>query len=214
MLGSDPQTCNETIREVNLATFRSTGSDRGASKITEAAWVLVRSILFERWPGKCYALKRSLLRLFGAKVGKGVVIKPGVKITFPWRLDLGNYVWLGEDSWLLNLALITIEDHVCISQRAMLCTGNHDYTSTQFKTVNKPIHVECGAWIAAQAWVGPGVHVGSHAVLTAGSVASQDLDPYGIYRGNPALKIRQRHISPGGQGAVAAAANRTGSPTQ
>jgi putative colanic acid biosynthesis acetyltransferase WcaF len=96
----------------------------------------------------------------------------------------------------------------------MLCTGNHDYASPEFRTVNKSIRVESGAWIAAQAWVGPGVPVGSHAVLTAGSVASQDLEPYGIYRGNPALRVGQRQISPGGQGAVTAVANPTGSPIQ
>jgi putative colanic acid biosynthesis acetyltransferase WcaF len=131
-------------------------------------------------------VKAAVLRWFGARVGRGVVIKPGVKITFPWKLTLGNHVWLGEENWLLNLAPITIGDNVCISQRALLCTGNHDYTSPGFDLMTGPIVVEGGAWIGAGAIVGPGVTVGAHAVLTAGSVATSDLEPGGVYQRNPA----------------------------
>ena len=120
------------------------------------------------------------------------MIKPNVKITFPWKLTLGDHVWLGEECWLLNLAPITLEDSVCISQRAFLCTGNHNYKSPSFDLITKPIQVERGAWIGAGAFVGPGVSVGSHAVLAAGSVATKDLEPYGIYQGNPAVRVRER----------------------
>ncbi len=133
-----------------------------------------------------------VLRWFGASVGRGVVIKPQVKITFPWKLTVGDHVWLGEECWLLNLAPIAIESNVCISQRAFLCSGNHDYKSPAFDLNTKPIRVESGAWIAASAFVGPGIKVGSHAVLTAGSVATKDLQPYGIYQGNPAVWVKER----------------------
>jgi putative colanic acid biosynthesis acetyltransferase WcaF len=135
-----------------------------------------------------------MLRAFGAKVGRKVVIKPRVTIMFPWKLALGDNVWLGEECWLLNLDRITIGNNVCISQRAFLCTGNHDYKSQRFDLILKPIEVEDGAWIGACAWVGPGVCIGSHAVLTAGSVAAKDLEPFGIYTGNPAAFVRTRVI--------------------
>jgi putative colanic acid biosynthesis acetyltransferase WcaF len=141
------------------------------------------------------ALKCAVLRAFGAKVGRGVVIKPRVTITFPWKLTVGDHVWLGEECWLLNLAPITIDSHVCISQRAFLCTGNHNYKSPVFDLMVKPIHVEPGAWVGACAFVGPGVTVGSHAVLAAGSVATKNLEPFGIYQGNPAALVKKRIIS-------------------
>jgi putative colanic acid biosynthesis acetyltransferase WcaF len=180
---------------VDLSAFSTGGFDRGASSVKELLWAFVSLILFRFCPLKHSGLKRSVLRWFGAKVGRGVVIKPQVKITFPWKLTLGDHVWLGEECWLLNLAPITIEDNACISQRAFLCTGNHSYTSPSFDLITKPIQVGQGAWIAADAFVGPGVAVGTHAVLTAGSVATKDLQPYGIYQGNPAVLIKQRQIT-------------------
>jgi putative colanic acid biosynthesis acetyltransferase WcaF len=123
------------------------------------------------------------------------VIKPQVKITFPWKLTMGDYVWLGEECWLLNLEKIVIGNNVCISQQAQLCTGSHNYKRPTFDLIVAPITVEDGAWLAASCWVGPGVTVGTHAVLTAGSVAAKSLEPWGIYRGNPALFLRQRVLT-------------------
>lgn len=137
-----------------------------------------------------------LLRLFGARVGRGVVIRSGVRVHFPWRLTLGDHVWVGEESWLLNLAPIIIESNVCISQRAFLCTGNHDYTLPTFDLIVKPIKIASGSWVGADCWIGPGVTMESHAVLTAGSVTSKNLEAYGIYRGNPARFVKWRVISP------------------
>jgi putative colanic acid biosynthesis acetyltransferase WcaF len=136
-----------------------------------------------------------VLRVFGARVGRNVTIKPGVKITFPWKLTIGNHVWLGEECCLLNLERINIENNVCISQRAFLCTGSHDFKSPMFDLIVKPITVEDGAWLSASSWVGPGVKVGSHAVLTAGSVATKDLEAWGIYQGNPAARVKQRILN-------------------
>lgn len=160
----------------------------------EALWLCTSLLLFQWCPFSFSGLKCFVLRCFGAKVGRGVVIKPQVKITFPWKLTLGNHVWLGEECWLLNLEQIIIADNVCISQRAFLCTGNHNYKSPTFDLITKAISVEQGAWIGAGSFVGPGVKVGTHAVLTAGSVATDDLQPYGIYRGNPAEWIKEREI--------------------
>ncbi len=180
--------------QVDLSVYKTVGFERGAGVLKEGLWLVVSLILFRLCPFKLSALKRAVLRGFGAQVGAGVVIKPDVRITFPWKLSLGDHVWLGEGSWLLNLAAITIESHACISQRAFLCAGSHDYKSPTFDLLVKPICIEQGAWIGAGAWVGPGVRVGSHAVLTANSVAAKDLDAYGIYQGNPAVCVRTRNI--------------------
>ena len=179
---------------VDLSTFFTGDFNRGASRFKELCWLVVSQLLFQLCPLKLSALKAAVLRWFGASVGRGVVIKPQVKITFPWKLTVGDHVWLGEESWLLNLAPIIIEDNVCISQRAFLCAGNHNYKSPAFDLITQPIQVEQGAWIGAGGFVGPGVLVGSHAVLAAGSVATKDLEPYGIYQGNPAVLVKKRVI--------------------
>jgi putative colanic acid biosynthesis acetyltransferase WcaF len=179
---------------VHLARSANPDLDRGAGRIREGLWLIIRLFLFELWPFRLYGCKRWVLRRFGARIGRNPVIKPGVKITFPWKLEIGDDALLGEDAWLLNLAPVRLGDDVCISQGAMICTGNHDYTSPEFRLRAEPIEIETGAWIAARAFVGPGVRVGSHAVLTAGSVASADLEPYGVYTGNPARRTRRREI--------------------
>jgi putative colanic acid biosynthesis acetyltransferase WcaF len=163
--------------------------------LKEALWLVVNWLLFRACPFSFSALKRTVLRLFGARIGRNVTIKPQVKITFPWKLTVGDHVWLGEECWLLNLDRIVIGSHVCISQRAFLCTGSHDYKRASFDLMTRPITLADGAWLGAGSWVGPGVTVGSHAVLTAGSVAARNLEAYGIYRGNPAGRVKQRVIS-------------------
>lgn len=181
--------------QVDLSIYWTRGFDRGAGVVKEGLWILVSFLVFRLCPVSLSGLKRVLLRVFGARVGKNVVIKPDVQITFPWKLTLGDHIWLGEGSWLLNLAPIEIESHVCVSQRAFLCTGSHNYKSPEFDLIVRPIVVERGAWVGAGAWVGPGVRIGSHAVLTANSVASHDLEAFGIYQGNPSALVRRRFIA-------------------
>jgi len=181
---------------VDLSSFSAPQFDRGAGKGRELLWLLVSLILFRLCPVSFSPLKRMVLRAFGAQIGRNVTIKPQVKITFPWKLAVGDHVWLGEECWLLNLDRIIIGSHVCISQRALLCTGNHNYKKPAFDLITEPIVVENGAWIGASCWVGPGVVVGADSVLTAGSVASKNLEAGGIYRGNPATLLKQRVIEP------------------
>jgi len=180
---------------VDLSKYSTDGFERGAGAFKEALWLIISLILFRFCPFSFSALKRTVLRAFGARVGRNVTVKPQVKITFPWKLTIGDHVWLGEECWLLNLERITIGNHVSISQRAFLCTGSHNYKLPTFDLITKPITIEDGAWIGAGAWVGPGVTVGNHAVLTAGSIATKALEPFCIYRGNPAAYLRPRTIS-------------------
>jgi putative colanic acid biosynthesis acetyltransferase WcaF len=179
---------------VDLSSFSSARFDRGAGKIREGLWLLASLFLFRLCPFCLSSLKSAVLRAFGAKIGKGVVIKPQVKITFPWKLEIGDFVWLGEECWLLNLDRIIIGSNVCISQRAFLCTGNHNYRLPTFDLITRPITIEDGAWLGAGCWVGPGVKVGSHAILTACSVRSKDMEPRSIYQGNPAVFVKQRTL--------------------
>jgi len=139
-------------------------------------------------------LKKIVLRLFGAKIGKGVVIKPGVNIKYPWKLEIGDYVWIGENVWIDNLGKVTIGANSCISQGALLLCGNHNYKREKFDLIVGDIRLEDGVWIGAKAIVTPRITCFSHAILTAGSVATSNLEVYGIYQGNPAVKIRTREV--------------------
>lgn len=141
-------------------------------------------------------IKVCLLRLFGAKIGIGVNIKPCVNVKYPWLLEVGDYSWIGENVWIDNLAKVKIGNNVCISQGAMLLCGNHNYKKTTFDLMIGEITLEDGSWIGAQSVVCPGVTVHTHAVLSVGSVACHDLEAYGVYQGSPAVKVRERVINP------------------
>ncbi len=159
-------------------------------------WFVVNSLTLNTYLPLPMGVKRILLRWFGARLGRGVVIKPAVNIKYPWLLTVGNYVWIGERVWIDNLSEVTLGNHVCLSQGAMLLTGNHDYRRSTFDLVTQPITLDEGVWIGAKAVVGPGVRCESHAVLSVGSVATKPLAAYGIYQGNPAVWVRQREIRP------------------
>jgi putative colanic acid biosynthesis acetyltransferase WcaF len=164
----------------------------GAPYWKQLLWYFIGSPLVEnRWfPSSWY--KVWILQRFGAKMGHGIRIKPNVRIKFPWRLTVGDFVWLGEAVWIDNLAPITIESHVCLSQGVYLCTGNHDWNHPDFLLKTAPIHIQESSWLAAKSVVGPGVTVGHGAVLVLGGVTGRSLEPMMIYAGNPAQPIKSR----------------------
>ena len=175
---------------MDLSRYDNSDFSRGASTWFEALWLLARGVFFQTflpWPS---SLRVALLRAFGARVGHGVVVRANVHISFPWRLTLGDHVWLGDDVGILSLAPVTIESHVCISQRAYLCTGSHDYRRPDFPLVVRPITVRTGSWIAAAAFIGPGVEIGAGAVVAAGSVVTTDVPANTLVRGNPASVVK------------------------
>lgn len=135
-----------------------------------------------------------MLRLFGAKIGRGVNIKPSVHIKYPWKLVVGDNVWIGEKVWIDNLALVEIGSNVCLSQGAMLLTGNHDFTKVNFDLMVGEIVLENGVWIGAKAVVCPGTICREHSILSVGSIATREMEPYGIYQGNPAVLVKRREI--------------------
>lgn len=183
---------SDRSRTVDLASFRVTGYSPGAGRVRCALWYAVNALVFASTMFPVYAPKRMLLRLFGARIGSGVVIKPRVNIKHPWRLTIGEHSWIGEGAWIDNLAAVSIGSNVCISQGAYLLTGNHDYKDPHFGLIVQGIAIEDGAWVGARATVCPGVRIGRGAVVTVGSVIQKNAEPFGIYRGNPAEHVRER----------------------
>lgn len=163
----------------------------GASKLKQFLWYFTNIFFFKSGLMPISSVLVLLLRLFGAKIGHEVRIKPGIYIKYPWKLEIDDYSWLA-DCYIDNLDQIKIGKNCCISQQAVLITGNHNYTSTGFDLITGPIVLEDGAWIGASATVGPGVTLHSHSVLTLGSIATKNLMPYSIYQGNPAIKVKDR----------------------
>jgi len=168
---------------------------RPGHTLKRASWYLVNVLFFKNSLFVFSSVKCRLLRLFGAKVGKGVVIKPCVNIKYPWMLEVGDYSWIGENVWIDNLAPVSIGQNCCISQGALLLCGNHNYKKPTFDLIVKPITIEEGAWIGAKCIVTQGVTAQSHSMLTAGSVLTSNAEAYFIYRGNPAGKVKERVIS-------------------
>ena len=180
--------------ETRLDRFDNSGY-RPGSLPARVLWTVVSGLFFQTWLPWPSALKRLLLRLFGASIGSGVVIKPRVTIKYPWKLTVGDHSWIGEQVWIDNLDQVTIGAHVCISQGALLLCGNHDYKKPTFDLITGPIVLENGVWIGAKASLAPGVTCGSHSVLAMDSVASKNLEAWTVYQGNPAVAIRERQGS-------------------
>jgi putative colanic acid biosynthesis acetyltransferase WcaF len=183
---------------IDLARHDLRGYRAGRPYWFRALWLIVECVTLLNPVFVPYRFKTAILRTFGARVGNGVVIKPNVHIKYPWRLSIGDHSWIGERSWIDNLANVRIGSNVCMSQGAYLCTGNHDWTDPHMGLVVREISVEDGAWIGAFARIAPGVTVGSQSVITLGSVVLHDAEPSGIYRGNPAVRIGRRFLHDGG----------------
>lgn len=183
------------MNTTDLSRFNNDWYSPGAGMVKRALWYLVNGIFFTNPLFPFSGLKVLLLRIFGGKIGVGVVIKPNVNIKYPWLLAVGDYSWIGEGVWIDNLAEVNFGKHVCISQGAFILCGNHNYKKSTFDLEVGKIILEDGAWIGAKSTVCPGVRVGSHAVLSVGSVATGDLESYKIYQGNPAKPIRERVIA-------------------
>lgn len=180
---------------MRLDRYKTDTYTPGASLGKQLLWFFIGDpLLRSRWL-PFSAFKVLILRCFGAQIGQKVRIKPGVRVKFPWRLRVDSYVWIGENAWIDNLAPVTLESHVCLSQDVYLCTGNHDWKHPAFRLTAAAIYVEQGSWLAARAVVGPGVTVGQGAVLGLGGVAGRSLMPMTIYAGNPAQPLKKRVIS-------------------
>lgn len=175
-----------------LKQFRSASNLRGASAIKVQLWWIVQSTFFGCSPQFVYGWRRFLLRLFGAKVGKGVIIRPTARITYPWKLELGDHCWVGDEVVLYNWGKITIGKNAVVSQRSYLCTASHDMNDSTFPLTAQPITVEEQSWLATDVFVSPGVTIGKGSVVGARSTVFKDVPPGKICAGYPAKVIRDR----------------------
>ena len=177
--------------QVDLSTYKNSWYKPG-NHFKRILWYYCNMIFFKSGWFPFYRFKVFILRLFGASIGKAVLIKPNVNIKYPWLLTIRNDVWIGEEVWIDNYALVTIGNNVCISQGALLQTGSHNYNIPSFDLIIKSIKLEDGVWICAKAIICSGVICNSNSIVTAGSVITSNCEANGIYRGNPAVKIRMR----------------------
>ena len=162
--------------------------------LVRAVWLIVEALILLNPVVVSYRLKAAVLRLFGATIGEGLLIKPGVHVKYPWRLRIGDNCWLGERAWIDNMEDVTLGSDVVISQGAYLCTGNHDWSDPVMPLAPEPIHVEDGAWVGAFARIGPGTRVGAGSVVALGGVVLSDTEAWGVYRGNPAERVGTRTL--------------------
>lgn len=177
----------------DLAGYRTPSSwHPGASVLVQTLWFCLGAPLVSarRLPGSAWRV--GLLRAFGARIGPCCRLKPGLRVKFPWRLQVGQACWLAEDAWIDNLAPVILGDRVCLSQGTYLCTGNHDFRSPGFDLILGPITIGSDAWIGARAVLAPGTRVGPGAVVALAAVVSGEVPAGAILRGNPAIVVGQR----------------------
>jgi putative colanic acid biosynthesis acetyltransferase WcaF len=158
-------------------------------------WAAARATLFNWSPTRAFRWRAAILRAFGAKLGRRVHVRPSCHIFHPWLLELGDCSAIAEGAIIYNLGPISIGPHTVISQRAHLCAGTHDYTRSNLPLLRPPIRIGSGVWVAAEAFIGPGVTVGDNSVVGARAVVTKDVPPGMVVGGNPArvLKARDMH---------------------
>ena len=166
----------------DLSNYKHTLHVNVVDKFKYGLWLMLSNLFFLTNIPYPNSFKIFILRIMGAKVGNEVVIKPWVKIKFPWKLVIGNNVWLGESCWIDNISEVFVGNHVCISQGALLLTGNHDYTKSTFDLISKPIHIEDGVWVGAKAIVVGGITLSTHSVIGLGFHAVRNTEAFKVYR--------------------------------
>lgn len=179
-------------RYQELSSFRTPPGFRGKPAVIVQLWWIVQALLFHTSPQFMFGWRRFLLRCFGARIGKGVKIRPSVVITYPWKLQIGDHSWVGDECTLYNLGKITIGNDVALAHGVYLCTGTHDFTRPSFDILAREITIEDEAWITNDVFVGPGVTIGKGAVIGVRSTVLQDMPEGMICFGNPARPQKPR----------------------
>jgi putative colanic acid biosynthesis acetyltransferase WcaF len=162
--------------------------------VMRVVWGMTWWLLFRPTPRIAFGWRRLILRLFGAKIGRGARVYPNTWIWAPWNLRIGDWACLGPEVDCYSVAQVTLGDHATVSQRASLCTASHDISDPGMKLLTAPIHIESSAWICAGAFVHPGRHVGEGAVVGAMACLTQDVPAWEVWAGNPAVFVKSRSL--------------------
>ena len=172
------------MRSQNLKEYKTPESwNRGASFLKELFWLTIfKPIVKSSFPGSKWRI--ICLIIFGADIGKGIRLSSSLNVTMRWRLIIGNFCWIGEETWINNLALVSIAENVCISQGVYFCTGNHNYKKSSFDLMVKPIVIDSDVWIGAKSIIGPGYKIGKGSIITLGSIIREDIPENSIYKKN------------------------------
>lgn len=178
----------------DLSKYSTPNDFRGKSKIMVQLWWLVYALFFRTSPQVLYGWRRYLLRCFGAQIGKNVIIRPTAKITYPWKVKIGDYSWIGDDVVLYSLGSIIIGKNVVVSQKSYICTGTHNYTKIDFPIEARTIIIEDECWLATDVFVSPGITIKRGAVIGARSTVIKDLESSSVYVGSPARFIKKRKV--------------------
>jgi len=176
----------------NLKTFKIPNGFRGKSIFHVQLWWITQGIFFRLSPQFMYGWRRLLLRLYGANIGKHVLIRPTAKILYPWKLTIGDWSWIGDDVTLHNMANIIIGKNCVISQKSYLCTGSHDYTEPSFDIFAKPIEIKDEVWVATDVFIAPGITIGTGTIIGFRSTVNKNLPSQMICYGNPAKPVKKR----------------------
>jgi putative colanic acid biosynthesis acetyltransferase WcaF len=180
---------------VDLRQYDQSWFDRGKPGWFVLLWWLVQGVCFPLTPHNLHIVRCWLLRLFGAKIGVGVSIRPTARFTYPWKIAIGDYSWIGDDVVLYSLDLIEIGSQCVISQKSYLCTGTHDLQDPSFKLVTAPIKIGNGAWIAADCFIAPGIAIGANAVIGARSSVFASIPALQVAWGSPCRCRYERKMS-------------------
>jgi putative colanic acid biosynthesis acetyltransferase WcaF len=180
--------------KTELKKYNNSWYDPGKGSLTRICWYFVNACFLNSYFLPISSFKAFLLNLFGAHIGKVVIIKPKVNVKYPWKLSVGDYTWIGENVWIDNLDKVSIGSNCCLSQGAFLLCGNHNFKLSTFDLITKPIDLKDGSWVGAKSVVCPGVTLNENSILTVNSTAVSDLEANGIYQGNPATLIKKRII--------------------
>jgi len=176
----------------DLTRFHVPPGFRGRNALVVQLWWLVQALLFHPSPQIFFGWRRFLLRLFGANVGRGVLIRSSAEFTYPWRISIGDFSWIGDGAILYSLAEISIGAHSVVSQYCYLCAGSHDPHTASFDIVGKPISIGSQCWLATDVFVAPGISIGDATIVGARSTVLHDLPPAMICYGYPARPVRPR----------------------
>ncbi len=175
-----------------LELFTMPARFRGRSGVYVQFWWAVQAIVFKPLPQICYPLRRFILRAFGARIGRGVRIRPGVEVTYPWKVSIGENSWIGDNVTLYSLGEISVGHNTVVSQNSYVCAADHDYTDPAFPIRARPVTIEDEVWIASDVWVGPGVTIGAGAVVGARSTVTRDQPRAMVCAGSPCKPIKPR----------------------